>query len=330
VFAFVMATTLIENYDLYPSYCFFSIAWLLAATNEERVRHPSPWRGSLTIAGMWYAVLSGKTMPVEISEHENEAAIRAYEEKIEQHFEMEREKLLERQEAAKALSDFLQGGTTQPEAITDENETKTGHRSINPLAIVLLPIQQILGQVCRVVRIIRSVLTWDESHTAFILWNVCIALGVACLWVPWSFFTRWLLRILAWTLLGPWMKLVDFFVLPKLLGAAVDEDEALQNLAKTQLANLGLAKEAILKQREKILKERAMKKYMFGRFSVKVPRFKEFRYRDTPLPESYATSKIHHQEVKIKRRSHGQTLEGDMVPTWGDAIDEVIDDKKKI
>ena len=118
------------------------------------------------------------------------------------------------------------------------------------------------------------------------------------------------------------MKLVDLFVLPKLLGTDVDEDEALQKLARAKLADLGVAKEAILKQREKILKERAMKKYMFGRFSVKVPRFKEFRYRDTPLPESYATSKPLHEEVKIKKRSHGQTLEGDMVPTWGDAIDE--------
>ena len=69
---------------------------------------------------------------------------------------------------------------------------------------------------------------------------------------------------------------------------------------------------------------------MFGKFSCKVPRFKEFRYRDTPLPESYATSKVSYQAVKITKRSHGQSLEGDMVPTWGDAIDEVKEEKPKI
>jgi hypothetical protein len=322
LFAFLMGVTLVENLNLWPSYSLFCVSWLLAATNEERLRDPSPWHGALTLAQMWYAILSGKISPVYISEHENEAAIRAYQEEMNRRFEQEKEQLKERQEAAKALSEFLAGGTTQPEDVSGDLETKLpGNRTINPMAIALLPVQQALGQVCSVVRIIRSVLMWDESYLAFIIWNSCLLVGFIFLFVPWHFLVRCTARILVWTLLGPWMKLVDVYVLPRILGTNMDKDEALQKLARDQLQNLGVAKEALLRKKEDIMKERALKQYMFGKFSVKVPRFKDFRYRDVPLPESYATSLISYDEIKVKKRSHGQTLQGDMVPIWGDAID---------
>lgn len=336
IIAFVMGVTLAENLNLLPSYSLFCVSWLLAATNEERLRYPSPWHGSLTVAQMWYAILSGKISSVDIADHENEAAVRAYEEEIERRMKEEQELLKERQEAVKAVTDLFYGGSTQPEdEVVDDMATKLRTRpTINPLAIALFPIQQILGQICKVVRIIRSVVMWDESYLAFIIWNACFFVGVVFLFVPWHVLARWTARILAWTLLGPWMKLVDLFVLPKLLGTNLNKDDALQKYTKETLQNLGMAKEAILRKKEEIMKERALKRCMFGRFAVKVPRFKEFRYRDSPLPESYATSKISAAEIKIKKRSHGQSLKGDMVPTWGDAIDEdiappLVESKKK-
>jgi hypothetical protein len=317
-----MGVTLVENLNLMPSYSLFCVSWLLAATNEERLRNPSPWHGCLSVGQMWYAFLVGKVPPVNIADHENEAAIRAYEEEMERRFAEEREQLKERQEAAKALAEFLEGGSTQPEDVNDEMETKISHRpNLNPMAIALFPIQQALGQVCKVVRIVRSVVMWDESYLAFIIWNVCFLLGIAFLFVPWHFLARWTARILVWSLLGPWMKLVDLFVLPYVLGTNLDKDDALQKLAQQQLQNFGVAKEAILRKKEDIMKERALKRYMFGKFSVKVPRFKEFRYRDSPLPESHATSRITATEVKINKRTTGQSLKGEMVPVWGDAID---------
>ncbi|KAG7337322.1 C2 domain containing protein [Nitzschia inconspicua] len=325
VFAFFLGVTLVENLNLLPSYCLFCVSWLLVATNEERLRDPSPWHASLTVLQMWNAFLTGKVSPVDIAEYENEAAIRAYEEEMERRMEEEQQKQKDRQAAAKALSEFLDSDSTPPEDVDAELETKLPARhNINPLAVYILPIQQILGQICKAVRIVRSVLMWDESYLAFIIWNACFLVGLIFLFVPWHFLARWTARILVWTILGPWMKLVDWFVLPWLLGTNMGKDDALQKLAKEQLENLGIAKEAIIRKREEIMKERALKRYMFGKYAIKVPRYKTFRYRDNPLPESHATSRISRQEIRIKKRIHGQSVEGDMVPTWGDALDADI------
>jgi hypothetical protein len=323
VVAFVMATTLIENFNLLPSYGLFSIAWLLLATNELRQKHPSPWHGTLTVYEMWYALIFDKVSPEDIADHENEAAVRRYEEEAQRRQENEEAMLKQRQEQAKVVAEFMQGGSTHPEDVSDDHETKLGGGpTINPMAMALLPIQRILGQTCRVVRIVRSIVMWDESYIAFLLVNVCVVAGIACLWVPWSFLSRWTARILIWTLLGPWMALVDLYVLPKIVGDIEDKDEALRKMARTEFENMGIAKEAILRRREAIMKHRAMKRYMFGKFAVRVPQFKEYRYRDVPLPESSARRVAGYQQITIAKRSHGQTLVGDMIPTWGDALDK--------
>jgi hypothetical protein len=323
VVSFVMGTTVIENFDLVPSYCLFSIAWLLAGTNELRQQHPSPWRGSMTIAQMWYALLFDKVSPEDICDHENEAAVRDYEMETQRRQDQEEAHLRHRQEQMKAVSEFLSGGDTQPDdVVSNDHETKLGGNSlINPMAVALFPIQEILGRACRIVRILRSIIMWDESYIAFSIVNACIVLGIAMLWVPWKFFARWLARILVWTLLGPWMALVDLYILPKIVGGDEDKAEALRKLAQTEFENLGRAKETILRRKEDILKERAMKRYMFGRFAVKVPQFKEYRFRDVPLPESSARRVVGPHLITISKRSYGQTLEGDMIPTWGGAED---------
>ena len=117
------------------------------------------------------------------------------------------------------------------------------------------------------------------------------------------------------------MKIVDVYVIPMMVGGD-DKDEALRQLAVSKFEEFGQARKAILMKKESIMKRRAMKRYMFGRFATKVPQFKEYRYRDVPLPESYASQMSgDRKNVTITKRSHGQTLVGEMIPTWGDAID---------
>ena len=68
-----------------------------------------------------------------------------------------------------------------------------------------------------------------------------------------------------------------------------------------------------------------MKKYMFGKFGIKVPVLKEDRWSDRPLPESSATpysakslslAELAMQEAGYNRtRMPGQNLVGNMVPT---------------
>jgi len=124
------------------------------------------------------------------------------------------------------------------------------------------------------------------------------------------------------------MKLVDLYVLPKLFGTGLDKDEMLANFAKEQLDSIGISKETILKKREEVYKHRAMKRYMFGKYSVEVPRFKDYRYRDTPLPESSATLVLGNREIITHKRYPGQNLTGEMIPTWGDKNQELSNQKK--
>ena len=263
--AFFLGATLVENLNLLPSYSLFCVSWLLAATNERRMQNPSPWQSSVPIATAWRAVLLNRSIPQDISDHENEAAIRAYEENLRRQYEQEKADAKERKEAADAIAEFVSSGSTQPEEVDSNQATKltVGRPTINPLAKALFPIQKVLGQVCRILWIVRSVIMWDECYLAFAIWNGCLLLGVAFLWIPWSLIVKWTARILIWTLLGPWMKLVDLFVLPRILGTDVkDKDEALHNMAREKMKNIGVAREIILRKREEILKERAMKRYM--------------------------------------------------------------------
>jgi hypothetical protein len=134
---------------------------------------------------MWYALIFDKAAPEEISDHENEAAIRAYEEDLVKRQEQELAAHRERNETIKEVTDFLGAGVSDPESSNVDYATNLSGPAINinPLALALLPVQQTLGEICRVVRIIRSLLMWDECYVAFIIWNVCAVTGVLFLFV---------------------------------------------------------------------------------------------------------------------------------------------------
>ena len=87
-----------------------------------------------------------------------------------------------------------------------------------------------------------------------------------------------------------------------------------------------MRKRAIMMRKEEAVKLRAMKRYMFGRYVLRVPQFKEYRYPDRPRPEDSSASP--HDEgyssVRISERKHGQRLVGHMVPVWGDDENDAI------
>ena len=60
-----------------------------------------------------------------------------------------------------------------------------------------------------------------------------------------------------------------------------------------------------------------------------VPRFKDYRYRDIPLPESSATPVLEDREITIEKRQPGQTLTGEMIPKWGDGLYAELNKEKK-
>jgi hypothetical protein len=331
--AFVMGIFLVENYDLFPSFFLLSVAWFFLATNEERQRNPSPWNQSATFGEMWTALLMGRTTrkQVMVVDDELKPLITAYEAAGEDRRKEKQESKKNTKKQGSMMDAYFAQEVEEATAMEgdlDNIETNTGRMQLNPLKPILLPIQQILGQVCVSLRVVRSLVTWDESIYAFLLTNACLVGGVALIFVPWGWFIRWALRILVWTLLGPWMKLVDICIVRKL---QVEDDNFVKrmesSMAKRSLV-LKIHKRAIMVRKENAEKYRAMKSYMFGKYIARVPQFKEFRYPDIPLPSSQAaTHEAGYSSVRIVQRKHGQRLVGTMIPSWGDEDSDVTFDR---
>jgi hypothetical protein len=184
-----------------------------------------------------------------------------------------------------------------------------------------LQIQQNLALVCRAARHAKYILFWEECYISFWIVSVSLLLGAAFLFVPWYFILQWTARVLSWTLLGPWMKLVDVYY--------VGRSKSLSTLKPLWLQTHGESRrsEAVTKARidqETEVKLRAMKEHLFGRFVTRVPVLKEDRYMDIPLPESSAVpyqpdplplSEVAMNEAGYRRkRLLGQHIYGDMIP----------------
>jgi hypothetical protein len=215
VVAFVLGVFLVEDYDLFPSFLLFSIAWFFLATNELRQCNPSPWHQSATFGEMWYALIFGwyKGKEVVAGHPELQPLIQEFEKAVEKRREKQKDKEAKSQRHDSQMDAYFaqeEKETAEDEENVDRIETKTGGVSLNPLKSVLLPIQEALRQVCIIFRVVRSVVTWDESVYAFVITNACLIGGLVLLFVPWGWIIRWVLRIFVWTFLGPWMKVSLF------------------------------------------------------------------------------------------------------------------------
>jgi hypothetical protein len=67
VVAFVAAVFLVEDYNLFPSFLLFAIAWLFLAMSGHVRDHPSPWRHPRSFADLGRALVSN-TSPVKTIE----------------------------------------------------------------------------------------------------------------------------------------------------------------------------------------------------------------------------------------------------------------------
>jgi len=323
--AFIAFTLLVERPQLMPSFFFASIAWLLLATNGNRRTVPDMWSHCKPfdefVRGLSLGFMGSKdTIPMYNHKEESQAylenwkkritdaeaaAARAYEEQIRQ-----------QEEYAKEMGDV------------DDNtdiSTKKGGISVDPLKVFLYPLQQNLALVIRYVRHAKYILLWDECFISFWITMASLVLAFLCLFVPWFFLIKWTSRLVVWTVFGPWMKLVDVYYVSKIVPLSAEEEAAKREQAReARLKTFSKARSAARVRRENAAKLKAMKKYLFGKFIIRVPILKEDRYRDIPLPESTAKpykpnpkamSEVAMEEAGYNRiRRPGQHLEGDMIP----------------
>ena len=324
--AFVLTAIVIENPQLFPSYFFLVIAWVLLAVMDWRNRSPNVWGKCISYMEIAQKLYSGKA-------HSQFKGIEPFERWTETKTEMQtfigrlRKSEIEAEKAeAKAELDKKRAKEEKKDV---ETKAQGGSLPGDPVAIGLLPVQLALGIFIRFMRFIKNVVIWDEAYFTFWLVSCCLFLSVACFFVPWFWLIRWTARLVVWTLLGPWMKLVDILFIRQSSQEKADDVESTavadtkKEGAKRSAGFERTQSELRLKQENEI-KLKKMKDYMFGKFSAQIPIIKQDRYQDVPLPESRAIpyhikertfAELAMEEAGYNRtRLPGQFLVGDMIP----------------
>jgi hypothetical protein len=315
--AFYAATTFVESPTLWFSYFWFGNAWLLLAIQSWRNTTPHAWNRITPFGRILMMMLLDKAAsPEVIPANFQEKEAKDFEEHMEERIKKAEEDALRRYEENNKMWAEHQAETAELDQV-GETDISTKKLSLpSPFKGTFYPIQQLLNTICFYLRIVRNIYLWDEPYYAALLTAGSIVIGIVFYILPWSFLLRWTGRIIAWTVFGPHMKLVDVFYYSK-IKAATDEEEAKQlseyykSLKEDAQKNAQLARI----RTEEAVKQKAVKQILFGAYVERVPVIKSERFIDLPLHSSYAKPYVPptKDDAKIEYIG-GQGLVGTMIP----------------
>lgn len=331
--AFMLGIAVVENPELIPSAVFSCLAWIMIASNGYRRSLPDVWSRCKSFDEFVEVLFLGTSRyyPDNIAAFENFEEAEAFLEKW-------RKRIAASEEAARKA--YKQSVEQQLEIVKDIDEigenniditTKDGGVSMDPFKPILFPVQQHLAKACRYLRHIRFIIAWEECYISFWVTIGFLLLSLFCFFIPWFYLMKWTFRCVVWLFLGPWMKLVDIYYVQKIKPRTEEEIERRKHADREKRSLRVSARAAAARiKRENAFKLKAMKQYMFGKYVIRVPILKEDRYRDNPLPDSYAVpyklnplplSELALEEALYKKtRLPGQHLAGNMVPMVRKAV----------
>ena len=324
--AFAWAIIISWDFNTFFSFLVFSIGWVLLACNEFTGRSPSPWYQTSSYFSMLGRLVFNTSIPETIDRNQSQ---KEYEEFLKGEAERKELKKKRKEIEQKFVSQVEEElGDEMAEAATEVDEDLTtskqgplkgiGLSSVNPMKPILYPIQLELGKVVLMLRGVKNIVLWRQSYYAFWATTGCFLASLSICWLPWGWMLRWVIRIAAIGLLGPWMMLVDHFVFREKPDLTPEQREAeMIESIRARYAYLEEAATTRQLQKERRKKLKAMKQYLYGKFIQKVPHFIEDEFIDFPLIESTAERydpKKHGGEPYIVDRKYGQALTGDMIP----------------
>ncbi|KAG7365165.1 C2 domain containing protein [Nitzschia inconspicua] len=309
---YVMATKLVERPQLIVPYTLLAVAWSMLANLSLRRHHPSPWERCPSFLQFVHILRTGQSsIPIKsVKEYEGAEAAEAYENAWKKRLEEDRMIAARKAELLQEIND-----------IGDDNiHTQVSTAGPIPLDLLmrLARYQAIVGRLCKKFRLVKIILTWEESVISFWVTSSFLCAGLVALILPWGFILTWLGRIVVYGFLGPHMKLIDLY-----FRANEKENSALKELSSKFHIERNIAR----RRREEALKIKDMKEAAFGQYSVQVPSFNLSRHFDRPLPQS--SSRVCRKTPKIGRqrsrrlsvvdtgnapRIPGQQLYGVMIP----------------
>lgn len=328
--AFGWGIAVTNNFNLFPSFCMFSLGWLMVVLNEEGLKPPSPWYQVRGYFPLLQAFILGTTIPDIIAVNEGADAMDVYNKQMKEKAKRIQEEKLADAEFDKKLKNELDlYAGDEAEVIVSSKQRLIDRISINPVLLpfkpTLYPIQKELRKRVLQLRIAKSILTWHERIYAFWLTTLSFIAAAVFYWVQWSFVLKWLLRITVWVVLGPWTAIFARYKFP--MEADMTDEERREEMNKRARAKRREAVEASTKiqvQKESALKGKAIARWLYGEYHIRVPRFAEQLCPDMPLPSSFAEAfdPTTSPPVKIKERVYGQYLEGDMIPKREISVDK--------
>jgi len=113
------------------------------------------------------------------------------------------------------------------------------------------------------------------------------------------------------------MKLVDwlFFYRPAEMSAE-EYDAYVKEKLQKRFDRVIRAISGYQVKKERAVKLKSMKKYLYGKFIIRIPRVSLDLFRNTPLPQSFARvfQKNTSAPITVTERKFGQRLSGDMIP----------------
>lgn len=328
--AFYAAVTFVESPTLGFSYFWFANAWLLLSIQSWRNTTPLVWKRIMPFSRiLMMMILDKAASPESIPANYRKEEATEFEDRMEERIRKAEEAALERYERNTKL--MAETADLDQEGETDIS-TKKSQYFASPFKLVLYPIQQILYTICYYLRIVRNIYLWDDPYFAAFLTAGSLVIGIVFYILPWAFLLQWTGRIVAWTVFGPHMKLVDMFWYSKRKTATAEEEATnLQEYYKS-------LKEAIEKKArlarirtEEAVKQKAVKELLFGYFIERVPILRTERFIDTPLHRSYAKpyeapSDPHYENIQCLG---GQNLVGTMIPELKSIKDQQEQEARK-
>jgi len=323
--AFFGSIYVIEHPHLLPGCFFLSIAWIMLASLNNRIEHPSPWHRSFSFLHYLNILIHGKSTSTltEIKSMEGHEETMKFEANWANRMKTDLDAINHawslQQEMDRIGNEDLQ---------TEEKKTSTDplHIALSGLSSRLFPIQKMLRRYCTVLRRIKSVATWEENMLSFWVTLPCLVIGTVLLIIPSVFIIHWLCRIFIWVCLGPWFRIYCELCVfehnhsnPLNLNCDESRNKYSEKIFE-KIAEQFQEKERIARLKgEEAIKMKAMRIIRFGKHIAKVPPNNLTRHYDFPLTQSKAshiTFESEHQAAANipKKIIPSQRLEGQMIP----------------
>jgi hypothetical protein len=297
--AFVLGILVVEKPRLIPAMIAFTLALCLLEQMNQRLSSPSPWRRCLSFSYYLRVLIfgrSGNRKHKQNTAFEGATEFEALQKAMQPRIAKDKQ-FIERKEAFEKQIEEIESFKLQDNSQPIPME----------LLIVLGKVQSIVGDFCRLCRLLDAIITWEESDVAFWITLGLLVVGTLFIFIPWGWLLLWTGRIVVVLLLGPQNKVLDLVYYQTI----PTDDQRIYKIFATRMF------EARCRQ-ENAGKLKAFRQLLFGKCATLIPPLYWSPHQDFPLGSSttspQSSGSLTHFSIERLPIIPGQTIYGDIIP----------------